>query len=171
MTRFLLQLVCGLAAILIATAGEAAAQQAYDLSGLSPDVRGAAQEAREAQTLAIRASGRAQFRVEGTVSFYTDTEASYQGEGFGSGPGAGTQRDGFGVLTWADREFYAGQFMSADSTTGGGDMHGYGVYGFVNGHIYEGQWRHEQRNGYGVQWLPDGQILHAGLWRAGQPVD
>ena len=169
MKTILNTIVAGLAAIFIATAGEATAQEAYDLSELPPAVRSAAQEAREAQTLAIRAAGRAQFRVSGTVTFFSDTDAAYLGEGIGTGDNE--QRDGHGISSWADGEYYAGEFVGAGSTSGSGDMHGYGVYAFVDGRIYEGQWRNEQRHGYGVQWAPDGQVYFAGVWRAGQPVD
>lgn len=166
MNRFISTIVAALA--IVFTAGAASAQQAYDISNLAPVVRSAAQAARDAQTLGIRAAARTQFGVPGTVTFTSNTDAAYVGEGFGSG--LQVQRNGYGMIGWADGEYYAGQFVSAGSSTGSGDMHGYGVYAFADGRIYEGQWRNEQRHGYGVQWTPEGQVAFAGQWRNGEPV-
>lgn len=146
--------------------GEAFAQsRPYDISGLDPALRVAVETARDAQVRAIQAAARAQFDVAGTVRFKGNANDSYEGEGYGSG--ASANRHGYGLITWADGEFYAGQ--NRGGTPNAGVKEGYGVYVFADGRRYEGQWLNEQRHGYGVQWDPAGNIAFYGVWNNGDP--
>ena len=146
--------------------GEAFAQsRPYDIAGLDPSLRTAVEAARDAQTRAIRAAARAQFDVAGTVRFKGNADDSYEGEGYGSG--AGANRNGYGLISWADGEYYAGQ--NRGGTPNAGVKEGYGVYVFADGRMYEGQWLNENRHGFGVQWDPSGQIAFAGVWNNGNP--
>lgn len=147
-------------------AGEAAAQsRPYDISGLDASLRTAVESARDAQIRAVRAAARAQFDVPGTVRFKGNANDSYEGEGYGSG--ASANRNGYGLITWADGEYYAGQ--NRGGTPNAGVKEGFGVYAFADGRIYEGQWLNEQRHGYGVQWDPAGRLVFAGVWNNGEP--
>lgn len=146
--------------------GEAFAQtRPYDISGLDPALRVAVETARDAQTRAIQAAARSQFDVAGTVRFKGNANDSYEGEGYGSGSNA--NRHGYGVISWADGEFYAGQ--NRGGTPNAGVKEGYGVYVFADGRRYEGQWLNEQRHGYGVQWDPAGNLAFSGVWNNGNP--
>ena len=42
---------------------------------------------------------------------------------------------------------------------------------FANGQRYEGEVRNGARNGYGVVWSADGQLVMAGRWENGQLVE
>ncbi|MBK6705127.1 MAG: hypothetical protein IPL62_16965 [Caulobacteraceae bacterium] len=147
-------------------AGEAFAQsRPYDIASFDVSLRTAVETARSAQTRAIGAAGRAQFDMTGTVRFKGTAGDSYEGEGYGSGDSA--NRHGYGLITWNDGEFYAGQ--NRGGTPNAGVKEGYGVYVFADGRIYEGQWFNDLRHGYGVQWDPGGQIQFAGTWNNGDP--
>lgn len=147
-------------------AGEALAQsRPYDISGFDPSLRASVEAARDAQQRSIAAAGRAQFDGPGTVRFKGTANDSYEGEGYGTG--AAANRHGYGLLTWADGEFYAGQFRGG--TENAGAKEGYGVYVFADGRRYEGQWMNELRHGYGVQWDPGGRVAFAGVWNNGDP--
>lgn len=55
---------------------------------------------------------------------------------------------------------YAGEYF-ADR------MHGYGVYLFANGHIYEGAWHEGKRHGgLGMYTFTNGEV-QAGFWHGG----
>jgi hypothetical protein len=152
--------------VFTAFAGDALAQsRPYDISGLDPSLRVAVETARDAQTRAIRAAARSQFDVAGTVRFKGTADDSYEGEGYGSGSSA--NRHGYGIVSWADGEYYAGQHRGG--TPNAGVKEGFGVYAFADGRIYEGQWLNEQRHGFGVQWDPAGQVAFAGVWNNGNP--
>lgn len=156
------------ACVLMATAfaGDAFAQtRPYDISALEPSLRIAVESARDAQTRAIQAAARAQFDSPGTVRFKGDANDSYEGEGYGSG--ASANRHGYGIISWADGEFYAGQ--NRGGTPNAGVKEGYGVYVFADGRRYEGQWLNELRHGYGVQWDPAGNLAFSGIWTNGDP--
>lgn len=151
---------------LAAFAADASAQsRPYDIANLDASLRTTVEAARDAQTRAIRGAVRAQFDVAGTVRFKGNAQDSYEGEGYGSG--ASANRHGYGVIGWADGEYYAGQ--NRGGTENAGVKEGYGVYVFADGRIYEGQWRNELRHGYGVQWDPGGQLQFAGVWNNGEP--
>ncbi len=137
----------------------------YDISALDPTLRAAVESARNAQTRSIAAAARAQADVAGTVRFKGEAGDSYEGEGYGSG--ADAQRNGYGLITWADGEFYAGQ--SRGGTPNAGVKEGYGVYVFADGRIYEGQWLNDNRHGYGVQWDAAGRLAFFGVWNNGDP--
>jgi hypothetical protein len=148
------------AAALWAVAPSAFAQSRYDISQFDPAVRAAVQEARSAQTRALQAAGRAQGRAGGTVAFTGTGGDSYLGEGYLQGETA--QRNGYGLMTWADGEYYAGTHRGG--TPNAGNKDGYGVYVFADGRIYEGQFANDLQNGLGVLWDPGGNITHAGHW-------
>lgn len=149
-----------------AIAGDALAQsRPYDIAGLDPAVRSAVESARNAQTRSIAAAARAQGDVAGTVRFKGEAGDSYEGEGYGTG--ADAQRNGYGLITWADGEFYAGQ--NRGGTPNAGVKEGFGVYVFADGRIYEGQWLNDNRHGYGVQWDAAGRLAFYGVWNNGDP--
>lgn len=155
-----------LAFCFMAFAGEAHAQsRPYEISGLDASLRAAVDSARDAQQRAISAAARSQFDAAGTLRFKGNANDSYEGEGYGSGGDA--NRHGYGLLGWADGEFYAGQFRGG--TENSGAKEGYGVYVFADGRRYEGQWLNDVRHGYGVQWDPGGNIAFAGRWTNGNP--
>jgi hypothetical protein len=150
----------------MAFAGDAFAQsRPYDISGLDPTLRSFVESARVAEMRSVQAAARAQFDVAGTVRFKGNANDSYEGEGYGSG--ADANRHGYGLLTWADGEYYAGQFRGGSQNAG--VKEGLGVYVFADGRRYEGQWLNEQRHGYGVQWDPGGNLAFAGYWNNGEP--
>jgi hypothetical protein len=146
-------------------ADASAQSRPYDISSLDPSLRTTVEAARDAQTRAIRGAVRAQFDVPGTARFKGNAQDSYEGEGYGSG--ADANRHGYGLIGWADGEYYAGQHRGG--TANAGVKEGYGVYAFADGRIYEGQWRNELRHGYGVQWDAGGQLQFAGIWTNGEP--
>jgi len=157
-----------LAAALVGAAPSALAQSAppYDVAQLDPATRSAVDDARAAQRAAIGAGARARGASAGTIDFTGTGGDRYMGEGYGRD--AEAQRNGHGLQTWDDGEFYAGQFRGGSQN--GGNKDGFGVYSFVDGRMYEGQWSADRRHGYGVQWDPQGAIEYAGRWRQGEPV-
>jgi hypothetical protein len=148
-----------------AFAPSASAQSRYDVSQLDPAVRAAVQDARMAQTRALQAAGRAQGRASGTVAFTGHGGDSYLGEGYAQGDS--DQRNGYGLMTWADGEYYAGQHRGG--TPNAGNKEGYGVYVFADGRMYEGQFVNDLQNGYGVLWDQGGNIVRAGRWVDARP--
>jgi peptidoglycan hydrolase-like protein with peptidoglycan-binding domain len=69
---------------------------------------------------------------------------------------------GYGVTYWKSGDNFAGQ------DTGGVSR---GVLSFANGQRYEGEMRNGVRNGLGVVWSADGQMVQAGRWENGQLVE
>ncbi|MEZ5961506.1 MAG: hypothetical protein R3C30_13945 [Hyphomonadaceae bacterium] len=152
--------------VFVTFASDALAQsRPYDISALDSSLRNAVETARAAETRATQAAARSQFDVAGTVRFRGDADDSYEGEGYGAG--SGVNRHGYGLLGWADGEYYAGQFRGG--TPNSGAKEGYGVYVFADGRRYEGQWLNDLRHGYGVQWDPGGNLAFAGYWNNGEP--
>jgi hypothetical protein len=149
----------------MAFAPQAFAQTRYDLNQLEPAVRAAALDARGAQTRALQAAGRAQGQSGGTVAFTGHGGDSYLGEGYVQGDTA--QRNGYGLMTWTDGEYYAGQHRGG--TPNAGNKEGYGVYVFADGRIYEGQFVNDLQNGFGVLWDQGGNIAFAGRWADANP--
>ena len=70
---------------------------------------------------------------------------------------------GFGVTYWRNGDSFAGSGASGATARG--------VLTFANGQRYEGETRNGVRNGLGVVWSGDGQILQAGRWENGQLVE
>lgn len=138
----------------------------YDLAQLDAQSRAAVENARTASIRGVAASARAQGSGPGTVNFQGVAGDRYLGEGYGTD--ANVQRNGAGLITWSDGEFYAGEFRAGRS---GGVKQGFGVYAFVDGRRYEGEWLDDVRSGYGVQWDANGQITYAGAWANGDPVN
>jgi len=146
-------------------AGEAAAQERahpYDVTQLHPDVRRAAESARENYVKANMAAARARFGAPGTLSFVGSGGDRYDGEGYN-----GDIRNGFGVNSWNDGEHHGGPYQGQ----GDHDIRiGTGVYVFVGGRRYEGEFADNDFSGFGVMWNPDGTIESAGIWRENQLV-
>lgn len=154
-------------AALLSAAPSFAQSAAFDTSQFSPDTRAAIQQARDAQRRAMMAAARSGGTGAGLVRFEGVAGDEYAGE---CSPCSGddTQRNGYGVLSWDDGEFYAGSHARGGE---GGMKHGYGVYVFANGDSYEGQISAEQFNGFGVFWNADGSVRHAGRFLNGQPAN
>ena len=45
---------------------------------------------------------------------------------------------------------------------------GYGVYHYVNGDRYEGEWKEHQRHGQGTYYYAETGSKYVGLWRKGK---
>lgn len=152
------------AMMFVAAPGESYAQS-YDLAQVDAATRASAEQARVAQMRAIAAAARAQEAGAGTVQFKAVEGDRYLGEGYlvNNVP----QRQGNGLNSWGDGEYYAGGFRFNGTAS---LKDGYGVYFFLDGRVYEGQWLNDLRHGYGVQWEANGQIFHAGQWVNGEPA-
>lgn len=164
MSKSLSSLVaCAFAFALFCVAAPSFAQTArpYDLAQLSPEVRAAVEQAREAQRLALMAAARAEGNVAGHTRFTGTGGDNYAGQCAPCTEGD-AQRHGVGVLSWTDGELYAGQHV-ADGEIGG-RKHGYGVYIITAGGVYEGEFNADRRNGYGVMWDGQGRIAYQGRW-------
>jgi peptidoglycan hydrolase-like protein with peptidoglycan-binding domain len=83
---------------------------------------------------------------------------------YGDNPGkhAADGAVGYGVTYWKSGDNFAGQ------DTGGVSR---GVISFANGQRYEGEMRNGVRNGLGVVWSADGQVLMSGRWENNQLVE
>lgn len=79
------------------------------------------------------------------------------------GEHAGDRTSGYGVTYWKNGDTFAG-LESGDTGAARG------VLTFSNGQRYEGEMRNGVRNGIGVVWSADGQVLQAGRWENGQLV-
>jgi len=163
--------------VLIATAatlapdgsGEAAAQTqpgAYDLAQLNPQVRQAAEQARASYFRAQSAAARARFSAPGTIARVGNGGDRYDGDGFDD-PQRGFQRNGYGVNSWDDGEHHGGAYRSGTDEVGGVRVD-YGIYVFIDGRRYEGQWQNNKQSGYGVMWDAEGNVRFAGIWRDDQ---
>ena len=151
--------------------GEAAAQTqagAYDLAQLHPEVRRAAEQARGAYFRAQSAAARARFDQPGTIARVGNGGDRYDGDGFDD-PNRGFQRNGYGVNSWNDGEHHGGAYRSGTDEIGGLRVD-YGIYVYVDGRRYEGQWQNNKQGGYGVLWDPAGNVVSAGIWRDDQLV-
>lgn len=49
-------------------------------------------------------------------------------------------------------------------------MHGSGIYYWAKGDRYEGDWKNDKRDGYGIQYNADGSVWFKGQWKNGDPV-
>jgi len=79
------------------------------------------------------------------------------------GEHAGDRTSGYGVTYWKNGDTFAG-LESGDTGAARG------VLTFSNGQRYEGEMRNGVRNGVGVVWSSDGQVMMAGRWENGQLV-
>jgi len=145
---------------------EAAAQAqagAYDLAQLHPEVRRAAEQARYAYVRAQQAAARARFNAPGTITFVGTGGDRYDGDGYNSS-NRGSQRNGYGVNSWDDGEHHGGAYRAGTDEMGGLRAD-YGVYVYVSGLRYEGEWRtNNKRSGYGVLWDAAGNVQASGIW-------
>jgi peptidoglycan hydrolase-like protein with peptidoglycan-binding domain len=80
----------------------------------------------------------------------------YEGEHAGDGAA------GYGVTYWKNGDSFAGQDAGGVAR---------GVINFANGQRYEGEMRNGVRNGLGVVWSADGQVLMSGRWENNQLVE
>ncbi len=71
---------------------------------------------------------------------------------------------GYGVTYWRNGDSFAGQ----ETATNGQAR---GVLNFSNGQRYEGEMRNGARNGLGIVWSADGNVLMAGRWLNGELVE
>lgn len=164
-SRSLAAIAVAVAMLALAPAESYAQNRSFDVSQLDGSTRLAAEQARAAQGRALAAAARSRAQAPGTIDFVAEGGDRYMGEGYGAG--AQAQRNGHGFQSWDDGEFFAGQFQASQI---GGSRAGPGVYQFVDGRVYEGQWLNDLRHGYGVQWTPTGEVFHAGQWLNGEPV-
>lgn len=144
---------------------EASAQTqagAYDLAQLHPEVRRAAEQARHAYIRAQTAAARARFNMPGTIGRVGNGGDRYDGDGFDDAT-RGFQRNGYGVNSWNDGEHHGGAYRTGTDTFGGMRVD-YGVYVYVDGRRYEGQWQNNKQGGYGVLWDAQGNVISAGIW-------
>ena len=65
-----------------------------------------------------------------------------------------------GVFTWIDGRRYEGEYQMDKK-------HGYGKYIWVDGRIYEGEWKNGKQHGKGTYTLSNG-ATHAGVWEDGK---
>jgi hypothetical protein len=75
---------------------------------------------------------------------------------------AADETSGFGMITWKNGDTFTGV-----KAAGGAQR---GVINYANGQRYEGEVKNGVREGYGVSWTSDGQVLQAGRWENGQLV-
>jgi len=72
---------------------------------------------------------------------------------------------GKGIFRYSDgKRLFHGEFQNEM-------RHGYGVYQYDNGSVYEGEWRNDVKHGRGVQRRGDGSIYHSGYWDSGERAD
>jgi hypothetical protein len=74
---------------------------------------------------------------------------------------SGDAASGYGVTYWKNGDNFAGLGSGPNGVSRG-------VLTFSNGQRYEGEMRNGTRNGLGVVWGPDGQIMMAGRWVNGE---
>lgn len=65
------------------------------------------------------------------------------------------KREGYGVFIWVDGEYYEGQFKA-------NKPHGYGVYHYKNGDAYEGDFVNGVKHGEGVYHFNNGNVYRGG---------
>ena len=70
---------------------------------------------------------------------------------------------GKGVYTWIDGRRYEGNYYKDKK-------HGFGIYKWVDGRIYEGMWMDGKQHGKGKYILPDGSFK-IGRWADGKRVE
>lgn len=80
------------------------------------------------------------------------------------GEHAGDAASGYGVTYWRNGDNFAGLGNGPNGV-------GRGVLNFSNGQRYEGEMRNGTRNGLGVVWGADGQVVMAGRWVNGELVE
>lgn len=78
------------------------------------------------------------------------------------GEHTGDALQGLGVTYWKNGDTFAGEETSSS---------GRGVQSFANGDRYDGEMSNGARNGFGVVWSKEGQVLYAGRWRNGELVE
>jgi hypothetical protein len=172
----------------------------YDLAGLNPQVRAAAEAARRTEALANAAAARAAAAAQHAemnigheqsgedVRVFSNEHAGDRYSG-----GFNNQYDGVGVYTWAENagnpfgaQSYAGEFAN-DAPNGAGiytwrdgkryaghmsnwQREGSGVFRMGDGRRYEGEWAGDRISGLGVEWDAQGRLSRQGIWSNGELV-
>lgn len=90
--------------------------------------------------------------VSSSSRFMVGAEAEYLGDG-------GSERHGFGVLSWQDGRRYEGQFVH-------GVLEGTATMSWPDGRTYVGQYRNNKKHGHGSFVWADGR-QYVGQWDAG----
>lgn len=67
---------------------------------------------------------------------------------------------GIGVYRWVDGRTYNGEFQSDRK-------HGYGVYTWPDGRQYSGYWVEGKQHGLGIYQVPAEKKIKHGLWEGG----
>jgi hypothetical protein len=81
------------------------------------------------------------------------------------GEHSGDESAGYGVTYWKNGDRFSGE---AAATNGG---RGSGVLSYANGQRYEGELRNGVRDGLGVVWSAEGEVVLAGRWENGRLVE
>ena len=68
--------------------------------------------------------------------------------------------EGLGLYTWVDGRNYFGEYK-------GDKKNGYGIHKWSNGVIFSGNWRNGHQHGLGIYKAADGTIKY-GLWEDGK---
>ena len=69
--------------------------------------------------------------------------------------------EGKGVFTWLDGRRYEGDYKNDKKE-------GYGVFTFRDGRVYEGQWKDSKQHGRGI--FKKKNIEREGIWEKGERV-
>lgn len=74
--------------------------------------------------------------------------------------GNGLEKHGYGIYTYSSGAVYEGQWANDRK-------HGHGVYTFADGDVYEGEFKDDHPHGHGVYTYADGDV-YDGQWRDGE---
>jgi hypothetical protein len=69
--------------------------------------------------------------------------------------------EGTGLLSWANGNFYSGEFKNDV-------QHGKGIYIWANGYVYDGDWENGEANGMGVGFNIRGKWRYEGQYKDGK---
>lgn len=73
------------------------------------------------------------------------------------------KREGYGMLWYANGDFYAGNFVNDK-------CHGSGMFVYMNGNRYEGEWMNGAKHGAGRFFYLDSGMMQEGVWVNGMCV-
>ncbi|CAM6005301.1 unnamed protein product [Sphagnum balticum] len=69
--------------------------------------------------------------------------------------------EGNGVFTWLDGRRYEGEYMNDKKE-------GFGIFTFRDGRVYEGEWKNGKQHGKGL--FKKKNIVREGIWEEGERV-
>lgn len=72
--------------------------------------------------------------------------------------------NGQGLYTWLDGKKYKGNYVN-------GVKNGYGEMKWPNGRLYKGDWKEGVQEGKGQLFDSNGELLFEGQWKHGQPIE